>query len=424
VTTSTETTAPAPRAPRRLDLEPFRLQNAGVVYAFALIVAAVAILSALNGRSDYLGLINIANVLDQTSLFGILAIFTTITLISGNFDLSIGSIAALSGGLALSVLDAHGVAVAILLGLLSGVVLGFVNGILVQIVGINAFIVTLGSLTAVRGLVLILTNGQSVQPQSTALIGLGGPGPALNLRVASVIVGAIFIATGAWGLWRARRREGQRGVRPMILIGVGLLLAIGGGALFATSWSLTMPVYFLVALTVIAWAILRFTTVGRRLYAVGGNTEAARLSGINVARYKIVPFVLSGLSAAFIGILYASRFGAINPNALTGTELTVLASAILGGTSLFGGAGSVVKSVIGALILFTLSNGFNILNLGANYQGLIQGVVIIGAAAVYTVAGRQGFRREIVAQAPAAATERVAEPVSAAPKTGTPVGRP
>ncbi len=424
MTTSTETTAPAPRAPRRLDLEPFRLQNAGVVYAFALIVAAVAILSALNGRSDYLGLINIANVLDQTSLFGILAIFTTITLISGNFDLSIGSIAALSGGLALSVLDAHGVAVAILLGLLSGVVLGFVNGILVQIVGINAFIVTLGSLTAVRGLVLILTNGQSVQPQSTALIGLGGPGPALNLRVASVIVGAIFIATGAWGLWRARRREGQRGVRPMILIGVGLLLAIGGGALFATSWSLTMPVYFLVALTVIAWAILRFTTVGRRLYAVGGNTEAARLSGINVARYKIVPFVLSGLSAAFIGILYASRFGAINPNALTGTELTVLASAILGGTSLFGGAGSVVKSVIGALILFTLSNGFNILNLGANYQGLIQGVVIIGAAAVYTVAGRQGFRREIVAQAPAAATERVAEPVSAAPKTGTPVGRP
>lgn len=424
MTTSTETTAPAPRAPRRLDLEPFRLQNAGVVYAFALIVAAVAILSALNGRSDYLGLINIANVLDQTSLFGILAIFTTITLISGNFDLSIGSIAALSGGLALSVLDAHGVAVAILLGLLSGVVLGFVNGILVQIVGINAFIVTLGSLTAVRGLVLILTNGQSVQPQSTALIGLGGPGPALNLRVASVIVGAIFIATGAWGLWRARRREGQRGVRPMILIGVGLLLAIGGGALFATSWSLTMPVYFLVALTVIAWAILRFTTVGRRLYAVGGSTEAARLSGINVARYKIVPFVLSGLSAAFIGILYASRFGAINPNALTGTELTVLASAILGGTSLFGGAGSVVKSVIGALILFTLSNGFNILNLGANYQGLIQGVVIIGAAAVYTVAGRQGFRREIVAQAPAAATERVAEPVSAAPKTGTPVGRP
>lgn len=424
MTTSTETTAPAPRAPRRLDLEPFRLQNAGVVYAFALIIAAVAIISALNGRSDYLGLINIANVLDQTSLFGILAIFTTITLISGNFDLSIGSIAALSGGLALSVLDAHGVAVAILLGLLSGVVLGFVNGVLVQIVGINAFIVTLGSLTAVRGLVLILTNGQSVQPQSTALIGLGGPGPALNLRVASIIVGVILIATGAWGLWRARRREGQRGVRPMILIGVGLLLAIGGGALFATAWSLTMPVYFLVALTVIAWAILRFTTVGRRLYAVGGNTEAARLSGINVARYKIVPFVLSGLSAAFIGILYASRFGAINPNALTGTELTVLASAILGGTSLFGGAGSVVKSVIGALILFTLSNGFNILNLGANYQGLIQGVVIIGAAAVYTVAGRRGFRREIVAQAPAAATERVAEPVSAAPKTGTPVGRP
>lgn len=423
MTTSKEITAPVKQGARRLDLEPFRLQNAGVVYAFVLIVAVVAILAAANGRTDYLGLINMANVLDQSSLYGILAIFMTITLISGNFDLSIGSIAALSGGLALSVLDAHGVIVAILLGLASGIVLGLVNGILVQVVGINAFIVTLGSLTAVRGLVLILTNAQSVEAQSTALNGLAGPGPALNLRVTAVVAGVILVAVEVFGVRRGRQGRRQLSIWDGALVGVGLLLAIGGGALFATSWSLTMPVYFLVVIMVIAWAVLRFTVVGRRLYAVGGNAEAARLSGINVARYKIVPFVLSGLAAAFIGILYAGRFGAINPNALTGTELVVLASAILGGTSLFGGAGSVVKSVIGALILFTLSNGFNILNLGANYQGLIQGLVIIGAAAVYTVAGRRGFRREIVAQAPDASTEQSTEPWDAVAGAGTPVGR-
>lgn len=131
-------------------------------------------------------------------------------------------------------------------------------------------------------------------------------------------------------------------------------------------------------------------------YAVGGNAEAARLCGISVTAYRIGAFVLSGLTAGFAGVLYASRFGAMNPTALQGEELTVIAVAILGGTSLFGGAGSVLKTVAGALVLYTLTNGFNILNLGANYQGLIEGTVLIGAAAIYTVGGRNRtipFRR-------------------------------
>ena len=125
--------------------------------------------------------------------------------------------------------------------------------------------------------------------------------------------------------------------------------------------------------------------MGRRIYAVGGNEEAARLSGIPVNAYKVGAFVLSSGAAGFAGILFGCRLGAINPTALQGTELTVIAAAILGGTSLFGGAGSVVKTVVGALILFTLTNGFNILDLGASYQGLIEGAVVIVAAAIYTV---------------------------------------
>jgi D-xylose transport system permease protein len=143
------------------------------------------------------------------------------------------------------------------------------------------------------------------------------------------------------------------------------------------------------AFTLIVWFVLSATTIGRRIYAVGGNAEAARLSGINVHAYKLGAFVLSSVAAGFAGILFGSRFGAINPTALQGDELTVIAAAILGGTSLFGGAGSVVKTVAGALLLFTLANGFNILNLGANYQGVIEGMVVVIAAAIYSLGGER-----------------------------------
>jgi D-xylose transport system permease protein len=137
----------------------------------------------------------------------------------------------------------------------------------------------------------------------------------------------------------------------------------------------------------LVWFVLTFTITGRRLYAVGGNAEAARLSGINVLRYKLAAFVLCSAAAGFAGILFASRLRSVNAAALSGAELTVIASAILGGTSLFGGAGSVCKTVAGALLLFTLTNGFNILNLGVNYQGVLEGTVVVAAAAIYTVGG-------------------------------------
>jgi len=103
--------------------------------------------------------------------------------------------------------------------------------------------------------------------------------------------------------------------------------------------------------------------------------------------------VLSGAAAAGVGLIYAGRFNSVDPNALTGTELTVIAAAILGGTSLFGGAGYVAKSVLGTIVLFTLSNGFNVLNLGSNYQYVVQGAVLVAASAVYTVAARSPARR-------------------------------
>jgi D-xylose transport system permease protein len=153
--------------------------------------------------------------------------------------------------------------------------------------------------------------------------------------------------------------------------------------------SLPKVVVYMLTFAIAVWFVLTFTTTGRRVYAVGGSPEAARLSGINVIKYKLSAFVLCSAAAGFSGLLFGSELQSVNPAALSGAELTVIAAAILGGTSLFGGSGSVCKTVAGALLLFTLTNGFNILNLGVNYQGVLEGAVVVAAAALYTVGGKR-----------------------------------
>jgi ribose/xylose/arabinose/galactoside ABC-type transport system permease subunit len=396
--------------------EALRVRNMGVVYALLLLVAVLTVATAATGRPSYLNGDNVSNILDQASLTAILAVFMTVVLVSGNFDLSVGSVAALSGAVALSVIDSHGFVVALVLALASGLVIGAVNGTIVQFVGINAFIVTLGTLTAVRGLVLIITDGRTVTVSDEASFDAlaaveGGFWKSPDL---ALIAGVVVILVAGALLTRRVAAQSRVGWRLPAALAVGVVVLLAGlTSDFGLRYS--KPVYYMVAITVIVWAVLRFTVVGRRLYAVGGNAEAARLSGVNVDRYKVVPFLLTGLASAFVGFLYAAKLGAVNPTALSGTELTVLAAAILGGTSLFGGSGNVVFSVVGALFLFTIANGFNVLDLGANYQDLIEGVVIIIAAAVYTVAARRNQRP--TAGADSEPTETATPSSTAAPHT-------
>ncbi|MEV4358354.1 ABC transporter permease [Nonomuraea sp. NPDC049625] len=364
--------------------------NAGVVYALVLIVAVLTLLTAQLGRPSYLSPTNVVNVLDQSSLIAILAVFTTVVLISGNFDLSVASVAAFSAATVLSLVAPLGLPAAMAIALGAGLVCGAVNGLIVQLVGINAFIVTLGTMTAVRGLVLILTDGRTITAEDPnaqrSLIALQAgywtvPHVLAVLGAAAVLAGVVLLA----------RRSGRAGV-VTVIAGV---VAVALSPVLGFELRLSKPTYYLIVIAGVTWAVLRYTVIGRRLYAVGANAEAARLSGINVNRYKIGAFVLNGLGSGFVGVLFAAKLLAINPTGLQGTELTVLAAAILGGTSLFGGLGSVLKSVVGALILFTLDNGFNVVNLGANYQGVIVGTVVVVAAAIYTVAGRQRQVRRV-----------------------------
>jgi D-xylose transport system permease protein len=363
-----------------------RPQNAGVVYALVALVAVFAILCAATGRPPYLSAPNTAGILDQAAQVGILAIFMTVVLISGNFDLSVAATAALAGGVTIAVVDDSGLLVGLLAGVGVGVVVGTLNGLLVELVGINAFIVTLGTMTAVRGVLLIATDGESIQGQSSALSDLALGQITVDLRVMGIVAG---LALAVVAVLAARRRASSGW---MALGATGIVVAAFAAFLLPSSWPATRQVLVMLALAALTWAVLRHTVVGRRLYAVGGNPEAARLSGIPVRRYRIVPFLLTGFGAAITGIFFAASFGSVSPTSLQGLELTVLAAAILGGTSLFGGIGSVVKSLVGALILTVLANGFSVMNLGANYQQLIQGVVIVGAAASYVIAERRSRR--------------------------------
>lgn len=361
-------------------------RSAGVVYAYILLVLILAISSAAQGRPSYVSSLNMSNIFDQATFVGILVIFMTVVLITGNFDLSVASTAALSGTVALELIDGHGTVFAVVIALLAAAGVGVINAVLVQLVGVNAFIVTLGTLTAVRGLVQAILNGQSITANNQALLVFSTKYWAMPQGLA-IGLGAALCALVVLLAVRTRGLAVVGKTQLVWVTGAGLLLV---GAFRPLLLHERLSVWIMLGLTILVSAILRFTVVGRNVYAVGGNAEAARLSGINVDRYKMGAFVINAIIAGAVGILYAGRFNSVDPTVLTGTELTVIAAAVLGGTSLFGGSGVVAKSVIGALILFTLSNGFNVLNIGANYQNVVQGGVLIAAAALYTATSKRG----------------------------------
>jgi D-xylose transport system permease protein len=384
----------AQRANREL-LRRLHPARAGALYALILIVVTFQLLTAHDGLPSFLSVANVKNLLDQSALDGMLVVSMTVLLITGNFDLSVGASAGFSGAIGLTVANHAGPVAGLVAAVLAGVGIGLLNGIVVQIIGVNSFIATLGTLTALEGALLVVTNGNTILAGSKAgtFGGLGTASWTVNRWAVFVIAALAVLWVVRW--IHLRRRDGVVNGTPSSTAAV--LLGAVGAILVA---SLTPGVltesretWVMLGFMSIVSLALRFTVVGRRAYAVGGSAEAARLSGVNVMKYKIVPFMLVGVAAGVAGVMYAGKFGAVDPTALTSEELPVIAAAVLGGTSLFGGAGYVTKSVIGTLILVSLADGFGVTNLSANYQYLVQGGVIIAAASIYTIAGKQRFSK-------------------------------
>jgi len=316
--------AAMPQRPQR-DIGQFLLR-------YGIVVALLALGLFFAWRSPvFLTNANLLQVLLQASVNTIVALGMTFVIITAGIDLSVGSTAALAGMVAATAMKTGmpllGVVVpwpvAVLIGILVGVLVGLANGLLITRLKITPFIVTLGTLSVIRGLTLIYSQGRPV---------FGFPEGFNNIA-------------------------GRIGPIPV-------------------------PVLIAAVLTLISWFILRFTRLGEYTYAIGGNEEATRLAGVDVDRYKTLVYTLCGSFAAIAGIVLTARLRTAEPNAAAGYELDAIAATVMGGTSLFGGEGSVVGTVIGALIIATLRNGLNLLNVQAYYQQLAIGLVIILAVAL------------------------------------------
>src|SRR5215469_395126 len=236
----------------------FKLRNAGIVYALAIVLITFTILNAQRGQPGYLRGLNLSDILDSASLVGIVVTFATIVLISGNFDLSVGSVAAFGGIVTLSLGQDHSMLLAIPAAILAGALCGAVNGVLVQYVGINAFIVTLGTLTAISGIVLVVSNGQSTiltNPHSLAALAVLGVGD-WSVPGAALIAGLILLAAAAAAWFRKDRRSRLAITSSLAVLGIAGLVT---GLTVPYSVTLSKPTWYYLGLTAIAWWVLNYT---------------------------------------------------------------------------------------------------------------------------------------------------------------------
>jgi ribose transport system permease protein len=298
------------------------LQKLGPLLGFIILVAIVSILNP-----SFLEPLNLLNLLRQVAINALIAFGMTFVILTGGIDLSVGSILALSSALiAGMIVSGIDPILAILIGCILGAVMGAINGLLITKGKMAPFIATLATMTIFRGLTLVYTDGNPIT-------GLG---------------------------------ENY----AFQLFGRGYFLGI------------PVPAITMIIAFAVLWVILHKTSFGRKTYAIGGNEKAALISGIKVPRVKVMIYALAGLLSALAGAILTSRLNSAQPTAGTSYELDAIAAVVLGGTSLSGGRGLIVGTLIGALIIGTLNNGLNLLGVSSFFQMVVKGVVILIAVLI------------------------------------------
>jgi D-xylose transport system permease protein len=323
----------------------------------------------------------------QTSIVSLAAISAVMLIVTRNFDLSVGSAVALVGVVLALLTVRYDVdpALAVLAAVASGVLMGVWQGFLVTRIGVSSFIVTLAGMLYFRGAAMIATNGATVAPLPRSLTSLatGFLPPALSIGVVMIAL----LAYGALRLVEIQRAVAlgvSKGAKSEALRALIPPLAAAVVAVWIVSWQGVPYLVLLVALcTFAAEFLMRRTTFGAQLYAIGGNPEAARLSGINYTRAIFLNFSIAGLAYGITGVALTARVsGAIGGSAGLFLELDAIAAAIIGGTSLSGGRGRVLGALVGAMLMGSLNNGMSLMNVPTFYQETARGVVLLLAVAI------------------------------------------
>jgi D-xylose transport system permease protein len=349
----------------------------------ALLVAVALIWLFFSWRTGggFISPRNLSNLMRQMAVTGILACGMSFVIIAGEIDLSVGSLLGLLGGAA-AVLDvSHNMPLPATVGivLVAGLLLGMFNGYLVAYAGIPSFIVGLGGMLAYRGIVLGVTGGSTIAPVSNSMVQLG---QGYLPDVPGTVFGVVLLLVAVFLTWRSRANlaRHQLPMRPMWQD--GLRLALIALVLFAFVRTLNgyegipYPVLLLLVLLGVFSYVANQTVFGRRVYAVGSNMEATRLSGIDVRAVKLWIFGIMGLMCALAGIINTARLAAGSPSAGTSGELDVIAACFIGGTSMRGGSGTVHGALIGALVMASLDNGMSMLDVDAYWQMVVKGFIL------------------------------------------------
>jgi D-xylose transport system permease protein len=329
----------------------------------------------------FLGPVNFSKLLQQMAVTGVLAVGMLMVIVSGNIDLSIGAIVGLAGGMA-ALTQGWGLLPCLACAIAVGLVIGAFQGTLVAYFNIPAFIVTLGGLEAWRGVILKLTKGATIPVELPFFRSLGRD--FIDPRIGFVLA-ALGVAGIVWTNIRRRRARQRHGLTPLTAGAIVARIAIPSLVLIAfiflmnKAGGVPIPVIFLLAVALAGAFLTANTTFGRYLYAIGGNPDAARLSGINLKRYILAAFCVMGALAGLASILHTARVGSASPDAGTLMELDAIASCVIGGTSLMGGRGTVFGAVLGALILASLDNGMSLLNVENWAQYVVKGGVLVAA---------------------------------------------
>jgi len=301
---------------------------ANLLSKYGIYLAFLCLLIVLSIASDsFLTISNLSNILRQVSIIGIISIGMTFVIVTGGIDLSVGSVMALSAVIATSLAQADNpmtLLIPIAAGLLVGMACGTVNGITVARWNVAPFVVTLGMMTAARGLALVYSDGRPINNLTDAYKNIGG-------------------------------------------------------GYFA---GMPIPTILFILVILVSIFVLHFTKFGRYVFATGGNELSAKLSGINTTFIKICAYAIAGFCSAIAGIMLSSRVMSGSPVLGTGYELDAIAAVVIGGTSLFGGVGSILGTVIGVLIIGVMNNGLDLLNVSSYYQQILKGVIIVLAVLV------------------------------------------
>lgn len=338
---------------------------------------------------------NLSNLMQQMSVTAIIAIGMLMVIVSGNIDLSVGSLLGLTGGVAAYCLSSleYSLPVALLIAVVVGTLIGAFQGFLTAYLSIPSFIVTLGGLLALRGAVKWLLGGNTIglSNETFGQIGNGNLSLMLGWLLAAAAIAFVLFsayrrakAVEIYGLGKADyKKEMLRSIVP--IVGIIAFMAV-----MNAYQGVPYSVLILLAVALLGAFLTGSTTFGRYLYAIGGNADAARLSGINIKISALKVFALLGALTAVASLIYTSRVGSASPDAGTLKELDAIAACVIGGASLMGGRGTIFGACLGALIMATLDNGMSLLNVRDFMQDIVKGSILVVAVGLDMIGRKDG----------------------------------